>query len=404
MKSKRLVRVCCRRLGVEADEAAARLVFDGAVSSLAQPLQDKCKFQYFVAGKRSNLRGLILGRFYAACTVDAADALIEALKRTAQCDEQKGFEECAVDLAPFDKVLREPSHRDKREGTWELSEEYASFLAHKDDAEPMVLPKPSGEVPNALLEFLKNKTGLFNRRRGNQREEPPKQFQKKQKKANAKPQAGAKADVRSLFQRSSRLLVARPDVRRPRRRRRRRVQSRAPLQTPPTRPSSSNSKSSNKIPRTRRNRRRRSRSRASCSSGRRPNQQHSRIVGFNVYPGEIADPESHVQILASTVLPRCRVPPARRTFGRTPDDCSVSSAAHFQHGRLGFRMRWVEDVEARQRRVLPCRAPSSRRWRHWRRRVDASSARDETRVHAGQPQETSRRPDSQSLTGGSGRR
>ncbi|KAJ1452080.1 hypothetical protein M885DRAFT_528125 [Pelagophyceae sp. CCMP2097] len=195
MKSKRLVRVCCRRLGVEADEAAARLVFDGAVSSLAQPLQDKCKFQYFVAGKRSNLRGLILGRFYAACTVDAADALIEALKRTAQCDEQKGFEECAVDLAPFDKVLREPSHRDKREGTWELSEEYASFLAHKDDAEPMVLPKPSGEVPNALLEFLKNKTGLFNRRRGNQREEPPKQFQKKQKKANAKPQAGAKADA-----------------------------------------------------------------------------------------------------------------------------------------------------------------------------------------------------------------
>lgn len=96
-----------------------------------------CRFQYLVPRDR----------LYVTIPDKHEVRLIAALKRVFGED---------VERAPFDKVLRDPPRRDKREGTWLKSPGFAEFQAW----EPTTTTTTTTE-PSALVAYVNSHGSLF---------------------------------------------------------------------------------------------------------------------------------------------------------------------------------------------------------------------------------------------------
>jgi len=162
-----MVRLVVRRLPLSATEEEAR----AKVSELGL---EKTKVQYFVAAKRTKRRGVVPGRLYLA--TQAEDVLGKLLSAFPVAEK-----------APFDKVFRDPSRKDKRQNTWKKSpaflEDFKAFQAN-GGAVPTTSENDQPKT-SALVDFINQRGSLFG---ASQAESSRKKKKKKQQQQQQQQQ------------------------------------------------------------------------------------------------------------------------------------------------------------------------------------------------------------------------
>lgn len=169
------VRLVVRRLTPSLEEGEALSKVEAARSQLA--LEDaanadevgRCRVQYFRPGKKTKRRGNIPGRLYVMCPEPIEQHVMVSLRSVF---DELGEPQPIVERAPFDKVFRDPSRRDKREGSWLKSSEFAAFEKYEQEIheeQPKQVSTVDGESAvskktSALIDFINSKGSLFSKR------------------------------------------------------------------------------------------------------------------------------------------------------------------------------------------------------------------------------------------------
>jgi hypothetical protein len=173
----------------------ATALFESAVAQLDDEDRRGCRVHYFAPGKAGTKLGDRPGLLYVTCPERCEDAFGEKLRLRCElppapaeptpaeaaaappapparespraAPPRDGRRPAAVSVAraPFDKLFREPSRKDRREDTWQSSPEYAAYVAARDAAPAAEPAAPPADAPrkNPLLDYMKTHGSLFRR-------------------------------------------------------------------------------------------------------------------------------------------------------------------------------------------------------------------------------------------------
>lgn len=169
------VRLVVRRLASSLEEGEALSKVEAARSQLV--LEDtanadelgRIRVQYFRPGKKTKRRGHLPGRLYVMCPESIEQQVVASLRSAF---DELGDPQLIVERAAFDKVFRDPTRRDKREGTWLKSSEFAAFEKYEQEALEEQANKVSAgdgepaasKKTSALIDFINSKGSLFSKR------------------------------------------------------------------------------------------------------------------------------------------------------------------------------------------------------------------------------------------------